>query len=601
MKPVILLALLAGCTEPTDEPPVSTAPEDTGATGVEHSDTSGDDTHTGPTGDVPDGPSFTCTVVAPANPCAIPEDAHDGVYFLDPDQSGDLGDHPYDPDRNSLFPGGGVSVADLDGDGLLDIVVGNYDATRIYMRQANGQYLDETTTRLPEGLETERSTTTTLADIDNDGDLDMTISRFKRDNLMLLNDGTGVFTDVSERVQIVGDADHFTAGVSFADMDRDGDLDLLLAGYGNFFGSRTSGGDPSYLLRNLGDGTFEDISEQLPDSFQDGFSFMAGWIDVDEDGYPELYNVNDFGNIFPNVLLRNIQGTLTEWFPSNGLDFGIQGMGLEWGDLDGDGDNDLMVAGLRNNRVMLQDDVGLFYDNHLALRLDPDSHNFDNTGQHFTWAPFWGDVNHDMWLDVMHGMGHVYNQNSPENHPDALYLHRPPTGFYDTQAPVPDTASPPYVEVPRHFLDIGPAANVDHMGQTRGLLMADLNDDGWLDLVRQDLIGPMTVQYRECDEGNWLKVKPRQIADAEGHLENHFAVGAEVRVYTSGDVMQKRFITAGSLGIFTSRPHQVHVGLADEEEATRVDVHWPDGTITSCHDVPANHTVEVDYQPAVDQ
>ncbi len=531
-------------------------------TTVSPTDTSSD------TGAVPVQILEACVVTPPRNPCDGP--SGEGLSFGPATTDGDIALHPYDATLQSIYAGGGVSVADLDLDGRLDIVVGNHTGIVLYRQQANGDFDDETRARVPAEVDTSRVAMSTLADIDDDGDLDMVIARELRRNVLLINDGTGHFTDASSRIHVAGAGGTHWAGASLADMDRDGDLDLFLAGYGAFhhpLGQRPPG-NPSLLLRNDGDGTFTDISSQLTDEFQDGYTFVGGWIDVDMDGFPELYGVNDFGYNYPNVLLRNREGSLEAWSPSNGLDVALDGMGLEWGDLDNDGDHDLMVSGLNENRVMLQEDDGQFFDHHTSLDIEPDAARH----QYFTWAPHWADVNHDMRLDVMQAVGAIWDQPHPADQQDALYM--------QTVIGEGELAK-------SLFYDRGTQAGVAHEGQTRGLLMADLNDDGWLDLVRQDLTGPVTVQYRACDEGNWMKIRPRQPGQG-----NPFAVGARIEVHT-GDVRQQRHIEAGSHGVFTSRPYEAHVGLSDHATVDRVEVHWPDGTTTTCEDVPANHNLTV--------
>ena len=86
-------------------------------------------------------------------------------------------------------------------------------------------------------------------------------------------------------------------------MDLDGDLDVFVATYGNFYGSPLPPADPSHLYENLGDGTFVDRGDELPEEAHDGYTFVPTWVDLNDDLYPELYLVNDHGDSFENLLL----------------------------------------------------------------------------------------------------------------------------------------------------------------------------------------------------------------------------------------------------------------------------------------------------------
>lgn len=196
-----------------------------------------------------------------------------------------------------------IKLADIDGDGDDDMVVGNEDGNKIYINNGSGVFTDETSARLPL-TGTEETRKVTLGDVDGDNDLDIFFANVQfranrlRQDRLLLNDGSGVFTDVTA-TNIPVDNEHTTEGI-FIDVDLDGDLDLITT---NIFNNR-----PVKVFLNDSNGIFEErTSEVLPAGVQgEGIGIKAA--DFNGDSLLDLYIVNRGQQ--DKLLIRNDTATI---------------------------------------------------------------------------------------------------------------------------------------------------------------------------------------------------------------------------------------------------------------------------------------------------
>ncbi len=482
-----------------------------------------------------------------------------GAYTV-PTGGGDWATQPYDPNETTLFTAGGITVEDLNGDGMMDLWLPGHERSRLYLQGPNFSFTDVTATHLPG--DDSRGVSAIPGDPDGDGDLDIFIASYKGQDRLLRNDGTGHFDSHPWSSDVGGEPDARSANATWGDIDNDGDLDLYVTVYGQMYSSPPAG-HPNRLYENTGSG-FVDISDRLPPESQTSFTFVAVFQDLNGDHLPELYLDNDHGDREPNLLLWN-RGTHFEADDgAMGLNVAIQGMGVYADDIDGDGEIDWAMSSWFANRLMIRTHTGFWLDRHQQLGFRGDA----PLGQHVAWGPDGGDLDNDGDLDLVHGYGDIWNQSSPDAQPDEVFLQ----------------------EDDGTFTPVGSAIGFDHPGQTRGVLAVDMNADGWLDLVRRDLIGPATVQLARCGEDSWLKVHLQQPGN------NRLAVGAVVRL-RQGDQLWSREVRGGGISVFSARPTTAHFGLGDLDTVETLEVQWPDGAVDTFSDVPTRRDVVVHRSP----
>lgn len=186
-----------------------------------------------------------------------------------------------------------LTLADIDNDGDQDLLVANEGKNRILINTGNGFFEDQSTKRLPYRKEAEETREVVVADIDNDGDLDILFGNVAafvpaalRQNRLLLNNGKGVFTDVTE-THLPKD-DNRCFGVAFLDIDGDGDLDIVT---GNTNGSRFQGNTPFSVYINDSNGVFIENDKILPKNIS-GRGFDIDFADFNGDGVKDLFLSN---------------------------------------------------------------------------------------------------------------------------------------------------------------------------------------------------------------------------------------------------------------------------------------------------------------------
>ncbi len=483
---------------------------------------------------------------------------------------------------------GGIVVADFNLDGLSDIFLARTPPEMRSLSPDGSLYSN--TEQAFSGIDLAALFPDIVggaaADYDGDGDFDLYVTLFGHPNVLLRNQGDGVagnplngiFEDVTSSVMpdrdclddITGlNIDCYSQSAAWADMDRDGDLDLAVANYGdtpeNHLDELMPPGGRKELYRNNGDGTFEDVSAMLPDSVHEAYGFHMIWMDIDEDGYPELWSVHDFGFIRPSQLIDNVAGTLSVVDVNNGLDSEFEDMGVGVGDIDGDGRADFVTTSWLN--IALRKSIPgdtlngvLYVESADALGLNIDAAKIGIKNQEFGWGAEVADFDNDTDSDVaaVFGFWSTY-KNSAVNQDDELWLN-------DAGTFVPVGSEPQWA--------------VADEGSERGLVATDLNQDGWVDLLKGSLTGPAIMYLSRCGEESWLEVLPRM------NGMNRFAIGAKVVVQTPDGHTQTRWVSAGSSSLNSSGPPEVHFGLGDQITAT-VSITWPDTTVSVYEDIDA--------------
>jgi hypothetical protein len=249
---------------------------------------------------------------------------------------------------NPVGASGGSAVADVDGDGCEDVFLSGSDAA-LFRNRCDGTFADVTASAgLPRPWPAV-ATGALFVDADNDGWPDLFVTAVQGGDRLFHNAG-GRFTDVTAASGIT--PGRWASMAVAADYDRDGFLDLYVVRMGDHAASApapnfsATNGVPNTLWRSRGDGTFEDATARAGVG-STGWDLAAAWGDYDGDGWPDLYVANEFGD---NALYHNRgDGTFDERAAAAGVRDGGAGMGVAWGDYDGDGDLDLFVSNMHAN------------------------------------------------------------------------------------------------------------------------------------------------------------------------------------------------------------------------------------------------------------
>ena len=418
--------------------------------------------------------------------------------------------------------------------------------------------------------------------MDGDGDVDLYLANRGLDRL-LLNQGDGTFVDATASSGL-GDTINDSISAAWGHLDDDGLPDLFVSTYriGDFpvddlAEGRNMVGDSNRLYRNLGDGRFEDISDTLYRSALDGLSFVAGWHDLDRDGDSDLLIVNDVGSLAePNQVLRNNDGVLEDMGLRTSLGRPMYGMGMGVGDVNGDLVPEFLFSSWDELLWMESDEYGGWFENSVNRGITSSW-----VDQHVGWGVEFADLDNDRSLDALIPFG-------------ALLMSEIEKAFFSVGLGLfnPDEqANMVFMATEDGFEDRAIEQGLNDYAMSRIMLPADLNRDGWLDIVHRSLDYPGSISMAQCGAAGWLQVS---MAD---HAPNTLGLGVRVDAIlygADGTAIQEatRTIQSGSTGVSSSGPHIVHMGLGD---AAWVDlsVHWLDGEVTHIQGVRPSQFVEV--------
>ncbi|HEX6903750.1 MAG TPA: FG-GAP-like repeat-containing protein [Thermoanaerobaculia bacterium] len=432
------------------------------------------------------------------------------------------------------------------------------------------------------------------ADYDNDGDPDLYITNYGP-NVLYRNEGNGTFRDVTAQAG-VGDS-RWSLGAAFVDIDRDGDLDLYVANYLRFdpadremmsrkcswkgaevmCGPRGFPGEEDVLYRNNGNGTFSDVSAQAGIAGHSLYGMGVAAGDLDGDGDADILVGNDSQE--NSFFVNDGQGRFTEQAVPAGVALSGDGrqqacMGVDLGDYDGDGDEDLFVTNFSDDYHTLyrNEGQGLFTDVSLQAGLDP------ATRSSLGWGGGFFDYDNDGDLDLFIAGGHVYPQ---------VDLHDRATSYRQRNLLFRNEGNGKFADVTERS---GPGMAL--VQPSRGSAFADYDDDGDLDVVvvnENDV--PALLRNDGGNAGHWLKVR------LVGRRSNRDGIGARL-LLEAGKRTQFREVRLNA-GYGSSHDPRIHFGLGSAAQVERLEVRWPSGKVQSLPGLPADRLVTIDEERGI--
>jgi len=475
--------------------------------------------------------------------------------------------------------GSGVAFLDVDNDGWQDILLVNsrtwpgqtgppsYPA--LYRNNHNGTFSDITRTA---GLAVEMyGLGVTAADYDNDGDVDIYITALGPNHLFR-NNGAGKFEDVTARAG-VGDPGFSTSALWF-DYDRDGRLDLFVGNYVEWSREKDlfctlDGKAKSYctpesykgqsptLYRNLGDGTFENVTRKAGLYDASAKTLGLALIDYDNDGWLDVFAANDTQ---PNRLYRNKRdGTFADVAMMAGVAFNDAGkaraaMGVDAADYDASGRQSLVIGNFSNEMMALYSNEG----NGLFVDEAPASTIGRASLLRLTFACFFFDFDLDGALDIFAANGHVADDIATVQ-PTITYA-QPPNLFRNL-------GGKKFEDVSKR---VGEAFAVPAVA--RGAAYGDYDNDGDLDLIITANNGPARLFRNDGAVNHKLRVT------LVGSPSNRDAIGARVRVIRLTGTPVSAMVKTGS-GYLSQSELPLTFGLGAATRVGGIQVTWPNGRV----------------------
>jgi hypothetical protein len=423
------------------------------------------------------------------------------------------------------------------------------------------------------------------ADYDNDGWPDLYVTSFGG-NKLYHNNGNGTFSDVTEKAGI--GAQTWSSSCAFGDIDNDGYVDLFVANYVDFGVNNnkycTFSGDArvychpnvynglsDLLYKNNGNGTFSDVTKQAGIYRTTGKGLGVVFGDYDGDGWTDIYVANDS---VPNFLFHNKGKGV---FEEVGLLAGVAvsndgqplaGMGVDMGDINGDGLLDIFVTNLDRQTHSLYRNLG----KGLFANVTFESGVGEATLPFVGFGALFFDYDNDTHLDIAVANGDVI---------DNVSMFRDSTSYEQRNLLLKNDGTGKFKDV---GLSSGPGFALKK--PSRSLSAADIDNDGDLDL----LVGNVgqTPDLLRNDGGNKLN---SVLIRTVGSKSNRDGIGARLKL-TVGSKVLLREVKAGS-SYLSESDLRVHFGLGQAARAERLEIRWPSGAVDTVQDIAANQILTI--------
>jgi len=535
----------------------------------------------------------------------------------------------------NFYNGGGVAIGDINNDSLPDIyLTGNQVDNKLYLNLGNWQFKDITQTA---GVACPKvwSSGVSLVDINGDGLLDIYVCKSgnpegeNRHNELFINNGDLTFT---EKAKEYGIADRgLSTHAAFFDYDKDGDLDCYLlnnsfrsvGGYDLRKGQREIR-DPlggNKLYRN-DDGKFTDVSE-FAGIYGSAIGFGLGVTigDIDRDGWQDIYVSNDFFER-DYLYINQKDGTFSEQLVEQMPEISQSSMGADMADINNDGYPEVFVtdmlpedeARMKTKTTFeswdkYQANVQNGYHRQFtrnALQLNNGNGTFSEIGRlanvyatDWSWGALIFDMDNDGLKDIFVANG-IYKDLTDQ---DYIQYSSDPTTIRKIKSRqanvitelvdmIPSNPLPNYAFINQGdniFENRAVQLGLGQPSHSNGSAYGDLDNDGDLDIVTNNIeTPPLIYENTASTEKNWLSIS------LKGYGQNAYALGTQVTLYAQGETFYQEL--APFRGFESSVDYRLHFGLGQIKEVDSIKIIWPDLQSSIVEKVPANQFVTFQYE-----